>query len=157
RLARDESCSTVARGSCFEFSVPFDSHDVRRSLLSTSSKYAVNSWGPEMIQAKTTSARVRERLNHPVVDADGHFVEMLPLLEHYTEEVGGSKVLARYRADFPMSLHNLDGPPERVGGPLGWNGLTPQERRDKRVTRGGFWVFPTGRAIDRATIMLPKL
>src|ERR1700730_6972405 len=110
-----------------------------------------------MIKAKTTSAAVREKLTHPVIDGDGHFVEVRPLLDEYIREVGGPKVFERYKAALPVALQNYDGTVNRVGGPKGWHGLSSEERRDRRVTRTGFWTFPTGRTIDRATVMLPNL
>ena len=37
----------------------------------------------------STSARVRARLDHPVIDADGHIVECTPVLLEYMKDVGG--------------------------------------------------------------------
>ena len=45
-----------------------------------------------MITSKTRSAAVRERLKHPVIDGDGHTVEVMPLLHDYIREIGGPKV-----------------------------------------------------------------
>ena len=107
------------------------------------------------MEVKSKSAAVRERLSHPVVDGDGHIMEILPLLEDYILDTGGAKVLETYRARLRHSY--FDGSVARVGGPQGWYGLSPDERRDKRVSRIAFWSWPTRSALDRATVMLPKL
>jgi predicted TIM-barrel fold metal-dependent hydrolase len=106
---------------------------------------------------KTRSAAVRERLGHPVVDGDGHFVEILPVYNDYLREAGGSKFLDRYLASLPAARWPFDGSVTRVGGPKGWYGLTRAERREKRVSRASFWAYYTNNALDRATVMLPNL
>src|SRR5581483_5642858 len=45
-----------------------------------------------LMASKTKSATIRERLSHPIVDADGHFVETLPVLHEYMREVAGSRL-----------------------------------------------------------------
>ena len=51
----------------------------------------------------TKAAQVRERVDHPIIDADGHFVELAPLLNEemltYLEEMGGPEVRDRYARD----------------------------------------------------------
>ena len=105
---------------------------------------------------KSRSARVREMLNHPIVDSDGHIVEVLPVLYDYIRQIGGADVLARFLATLP-GARGFDGGVDRVGGPLGWHGLTPQQRQDKRVARPSFWAYPAANTLDRATVMLPRL
>ena len=107
--------------------------------------------------SKTKSAAVRERLQHPIVDGDGHFVETLPVLHEYFREIAGPKLFEKYLATLPTGHQNFDGGPNRVGGPQGWYGLTREQRRDLRVTRGPFWPMPTGNTLDRATVMFPDL
>ena len=56
-----------------------------------------------MAKSTTTKAEmVRRQLCHPVVDADGHLVELLPVLDDeiltYLEEAGGIELADRYRA-----------------------------------------------------------
>ena len=106
---------------------------------------------------KTKSAAIREKLNHPIIDGDGHTVEYLPLGLEYLREVGGEKLRDEFISRLPAGNRNYDGPPDRIGGPKGWYGLTKQERRDMRVSRGGFWGLPTVKTLDRATVMLPDL
>jgi predicted TIM-barrel fold metal-dependent hydrolase len=91
------------------------------------------------------SAAIRARLNHPVIDSDGHTVEFEPCVLDYLKQVGGSTMVERY-------------PSRRDGsGYLGWHGLSPEERRDRRATRTPWWGIPSKNTLDRATIMLPKL
>jgi len=51
------------------------------------------------ISSLSKSAQVRARLNHPVIDSDGHTVEFQPLLRDYIRQVAGPKVAERYRSD----------------------------------------------------------
>lgn len=87
------------------------------------------------------SEAVRSRLDHPVIDGDGHTVEYVPVLLDYLREVGGTGMIERY---------------EKFST-LAWYDLTPEERFRRRVTRPGWWTRPTRNTLDRATAMLPKL
>src|SRR5438132_9521559 len=91
------------------------------------------------------SAAIRARLNHPIIDSDGHTAEFEPVLFDYLRDVGGSRAVDRLLAlpDSPLSFR--------------WYKLTPQERRDRRQIRPHFWVHPTANTLDRATSSLPKL
>src|SRR4051794_41773712 len=56
----------------------------------------------------TQAARVRSLVDHPIIDADGHFVELGPLLQDevisYVEDAGGCAL----REGFPASGRPLD-------------------------------------------------
>jgi hypothetical protein len=43
------------------------------------------------------SAAVRAKLNHPIIDTDGHTVEFTPGVFDYIKEVGGAGVVDRYK------------------------------------------------------------
>ena len=51
----------------------------------------------------TKAAEIRAGLSHPIIDADGHFVEVAPLINEemltYLEEMGGPEVRDRYALD----------------------------------------------------------
>ena len=96
-----------------------------------------------------TSEQVRESLNHPVIDGDGHTIEFMPLLNDFLKEVGGSEIYERYLNSRPQPMLGR-GTRDR------WYRLTMQERQHERVTRPSFWVG-TGNTYDRATAMLPEL
>jgi predicted TIM-barrel fold metal-dependent hydrolase len=92
--------------------------------------------------SRSKSAAVRARLDHPVIDSDGHTVEFEPGFLDVLRTVGGPSIVERYLA-------------LREG--RGWYRLTPEERLDRRVTRPPWWGFPTRNTLDRATATLPRL
>jgi predicted TIM-barrel fold metal-dependent hydrolase len=102
-------------------------------------------------------AEIRRKLGHPILDGDGHILEFVPAFLDYIKQVGGPRIAERYLASLKSGGgHNFDG--GRTGGAVaGWYGMTPEQRRDKRLTRPSFWNWPTGSTLDRATIMLPDL
>jgi hypothetical protein len=91
------------------------------------------------------SAAIRARLNHPIIDSDGHTAEFEPALFDYLKDVGGSRAVDRLLSlpDSPFVFR--------------WYKLTPAERRDQRQLRPHFWVHPAANTLDRATSSLPKL
>ncbi len=91
------------------------------------------------------SAEIRARLDHPVIDADGHAVECEPLYLDYLKQVAGAKLTERYVTW------------TQKAGLARWYHLTPQERCDRRAARPPWWGFPTKNTLDRATATLPKL
>ena len=84
------------------------------------------------------SYEVRTRLRHPVVDADGHILEMAPVLMDYVRQVGGHEMVDRVRSRPQWSP---DLPREGLGHP--------------RWTTG--WWGCTANTLDFATGSLPKL
>ena len=55
-----------------------------------------------MTTTPTQAARVRSLVDHPIIDADGHFVELGPLLQDevisYVEDAGGAALRERFLA-----------------------------------------------------------
>jgi predicted TIM-barrel fold metal-dependent hydrolase len=96
-------------------------------------------------QSRLSAAQVRQRLGHPVVDADGHVIEYLPALVDCLKRVAGPKVSERFWSNF------LD------TNARNWHQLTPEQRRRGSVYRPAFWAGPAENTRDRATAMLPKL
>jgi len=93
----------------------------------------------------TSSEKVRSGLDHPVVDADGHFLEYQPALERYLEEEGvsASQILAGGVG---------------VGtGTFGYVEMSPEERRRQRATRTAWWAIPSSNTLDLATATFPAL
>ena len=86
-----------------------------------------------------SAARIRERLDHPVIDADGHIVEYLAPMEDYVREIGGS--------GFTVSF--FDG--------LRFGGDSNAQRAQRGAPRPPWWGLPTENTRDRATAALPKL
>jgi predicted TIM-barrel fold metal-dependent hydrolase len=78
-------------------------------------------------------ARIRRRLTHPVIDADGHLIEFMPMVIDCIREVAGDAVAERF----------------------------VQYRRSPFTSGGGFLptrvFFGSPLGLDRMTVMLPKL
>ncbi len=100
---------------------------------------------------KSTSAKVRARLNHPVIDSDGHTVEYEPAVMDVLKEIGGPRMVERFRKE------RFNGMAAGLSGLLRWHRMTPEERRDQRATVSPWWALPAKNTLDRATSMLPKL
>jgi len=88
------------------------------------------------------SLKIRQRLSHPIVDADGHLVEYMPAYLDFLKEVGGKDLAERFAA-------------QRKAG--SWYALTPEQREERRVWRPSWWALPAKNTLDRATAMLPDL
>jgi predicted TIM-barrel fold metal-dependent hydrolase len=97
------------------------------------------------------SAAVRARLNHPVIDSDGHTVEFEPAVMERLQQVGGPGIVERYKSK------RMEGMAAGLGGMLAWHRMTPEERRDRRATVPAWWALPAKNTLDRATSMLPTL
>src|SRR5262245_36566613 len=90
------------------------------------------------------SAEIRSRLTHPIIDADGHMIEFEAGVIEYLEREGGRRLVDRFNSWGEANLFN-------------WLHLTPDERRDRRSTRGVWWCLPAKNTLDRATASLPRL
>ena len=100
---------------------------------------------------ESQSAEIRARLDHPVIDGDGHVVEYQPLVYEYVAQAAGREVADRLRKQIEGGEQGSD------GGRAGWNGYTPEQREDMRVYRPPFFMAPSKNTLDRATAMLPAL
>ena len=43
------------------------------------------------------SEEIRSKLNHPVLDCDGHYIEFMPYYMDFVEEVGGLSMVETFR------------------------------------------------------------
>ena len=91
------------------------------------------------------SAKVRAKLNHPIIDTDGHTVEFTPVFFDYIKEVGGAGMIERYKKAVGSRSNNR------------WMELSEEERRYTRVTCPPWWARPAKNTTDRATASLPHL
>src|SRR5579871_1860124 len=91
-----------------------------------------------------STAEVRRHLKHPIVDADGHWLELQPVFMDYMAEVAGTKVVDSYR--------------EALGKAAGYSSYKhpPEMLARNRIRRQGWWTQPTG-AENRASYMVPSL
>jgi predicted TIM-barrel fold metal-dependent hydrolase len=88
--------------------------------------------------------RIRRRLDHPVIDSDGHQVEFMPLVREYAVELGGETAGRALDRMVESGRAVLEVPPG-------------DERRRRGLYRTGWWSLPTRNALDRGTAMLPRL
>jgi len=86
---------------------------------------------------------LRSRLNHPVIDADGHWIEYSPVMREEFKRIGG----AAAEEALALSL-------QRVPNALK---MSVAERQRRRVGQEAFWGSPSVNVTDRATAMLPRL
>ena len=87
------------------------------------------------------SAAVRGRLDHPVIDGDGHWLEPVPIFLDYLRQVAGPSVADRF---------------VKKQTEAGWYEWSRQERRERRQHRPTWWGEPAN-TLDRATAMVPAL
>ncbi len=92
-----------------------------------------------MVQA----AQLRSQLGHPVIDADGHWLEFGPVLVEALERIGGEPAARALK---------LGG--SRVRGSLA---MSVAERRANGLAQEAFWGAPTRNTRDRATALMPRL
>jgi predicted TIM-barrel fold metal-dependent hydrolase len=86
---------------------------------------------------------IRRRLDHPVIDADGHTLEFLPAVRDQLREIAGEEVAARLDQVF-------------AAGRLARE-LPEAEQRRLGLFRMTWWGFPTRQTLDRASAILPRL
>ncbi len=91
-------------------------------------------------------ATLRADLDHPVIDADGHWLEFVPALTRYMRAAGIRD------ADLPRVFAGSAGP-----GSQTWASLSPAKRARTRSTRPGWWGNPARNTLDLATAQLPRL
>ncbi len=94
-----------------------------------------------------TVAAIRERLGHPVIDSDGHLVEVRPIAMEYIARAGGADMVRRFGEEQRATFLSRD-----------WYGLTDAERRARWTRRPPFWGEPVRtHGLDLATASFPDL
>src|SRR5437016_8180953 len=93
--------------------------------------------------AQNEARKLRSRLNHPIIDADGHWAEFLPLMRQEFKRIGGD-----------TAVEALDMASARIPNSLR---MSLAERSRRRIGQEAFWFLPTKNTLDRATAMLPRL
>ncbi len=89
------------------------------------------------------AAKLRSDLGHPVIDADGHWLEYAPTVAEAMQKIGGEAAVRAMQ--------------ENVGRVRRSLGMTPAERRRENVPQEAFWGAPTRNTRDRATALMPRL
>lgn len=88
------------------------------------------------------SADIRAQLNHPVIDADGHWLEPVPIFLDFLQQEGGNSAVDRFR--------------ENKKREDAWYGMGAEERLARRLRRPTWWGEPAD-TLDKATAMVPGL
>ncbi len=103
--------------------------------------------------SRATSEAIRASLDHPVVDADGHLIETIPVFDtfflDYVRDLGGGDLAARFEAAGGMDFDDMVLRP--------WSALSEERRHEIWATRPSWWSLPAGNTKDRATAHLPRL
>ncbi|HZP37689.1 MAG TPA: amidohydrolase family protein [Methylomirabilota bacterium] len=86
---------------------------------------------------------LRSRLSHPIIDADGHWLEYGPVMREAFRKIGGE-----------AAVEGLALASQRVPNALR---MTVAERARRRIGQEAFWSSPCENVLDRATAMLPRL
>ena len=87
--------------------------------------------------------KLRASLKHPIIDADGHWLEYGPVMRDEFRRIGGD-----------AAVEALAAATDRVPSALR---MSLPERRRRRVGMEAFWGSPSENVLDRATAMLPRL
>jgi len=103
-----------------------------------------------MAHAATRASEIRRALGHPIIDADGHFVELAPVVDDavltHLESEGGLALVERYRASAaaPFDTSTV---------------LADRGERAQRewLAMPSWWGWQTRNTRDRATAHLPRL
>ena len=88
------------------------------------------------LNGSTEARKLRSRLNHPIIDADGHWLEYGPVMREEFRKIGGdaaAEALAAATDRVPSALR-----------------MSLPERRRRRVAMEAFWGSPSQNALDRA-------
>src|SRR5579859_2215127 len=99
--------------------------------------------GGRSMAAHQKSSAIRKRLGHPVIDADGHYIEFGPSILEYMQETAGARVAETF-----LELN------DRIAKSIR---MTPQQRREAGIAQEGFWITPAKNTRDRAAATLPRL
>lgn len=106
--------------------------------------------------ALTRSAEIRHQLTHPVIDTDGHFLEVTEVLLDYIHNDSGAQMVDRFLAEPSIrSWHANHG--MCPGNSSVLPAVSMDERRRKWLEKPIFWTHPQGNTLDHATAMLPAL
>lgn len=96
------------------------------------------------INTDSDAAKLRASLDHPIIDADGHWLEFGSVASKRMREIGGP--LAEQGFEFYTTKIVKD-----------VLALSDEQRRHQGLSHPVWWGLPTKSTIDRATVMMPEL
>ena len=88
-------------------------------------------------------AEVRSSVKHPIIDADGHWIEYGPVFAERMRKVAGDKAADGFIAS-----------QQRIPDALK---LSIAERKQRGVAMEGYWSRQSTNTRDRATAMMPRM
>lgn len=86
---------------------------------------------------------LRSSLHHPIIDADGHWIEYGPVMREEFRRIGGDAAAEAFELASQRVPNSLR--------------MSLAERARRRVGQEAFWGSPCRNVLDRATAMLPRL
>jgi len=95
------------------------------------------------LSAHLTAAQIKSRIDHPIIDADGHWIEYGPVFTEQMRKVGGDNAVRGWTAV--------------GGGTRGVLAMSVEERRRRRISQEAFWAHPAKNTRDFATAVFPRL
>ena len=90
-----------------------------------------------------TASQIRASLRHPVIDADGHWLEFGPVVRKQLRKIGGERAVEGFSMFGAQVVKTLS--------------MSVAERRQQRIAQEAFWALPTKNTHDRATALMPRL
>ena len=87
--------------------------------------------------------KIRAGLKHPIIDADGHWLEFAPIISEQLKKHGGQRAVDGFFAFNHYVTRALK--------------ETPAERKRTHRAQEAFWAVPTRNTLDRATELMPRL
>src|ERR1700691_5806788 len=94
---------------------------------------------------RAASAEVRRAVGHPVIDVDGHMLEVLDATHPFLRDARGSSLFQFWLDRGPLAS-------------VSQRRRTADERRRTRTPQGSWWGGPpAANVLDRATATLPAL
>ena len=94
-------------------------------------------------RSESAAAKLRARLGHPIIDADGHWLEFGPVVTDEMRRIGGD-----------LAVQGFSERGHHVREALA---MSVDERKKQQIAQEAFWGAPTRNTVDRATAMLPGL
>ncbi len=90
-----------------------------------------------------SAVEIRAGLKHPIIDADGHWIEYTPVFAERLRQVAGDRAADGFLAS-----------QRRIPDALA---LSIAERRQRGTAMEGYWTRQSANTRDRATAMMPRM
>src|SRR5712672_2220577 len=119
---------------------PLRGSDNRISVCGSSDDLAILEAG---MSSHRSPVEVRSSLKHPIIDADGHWIEYNPVFAERMRKVAGDK-----------SADGFIAAQRRIPDALR---LSIAERKQRGMAMEGYWGRQTTNTRDRATAMMPRM